>query len=104
MELDKTMKEYYSNTLDMANEELSKYTEQMEHQTSVLEHYQSLIELMGKSTDYKMIGKILAIPALLVTSLMWFVVKAMTALYGVCYGLLGIGLVQLIIGVFPNNF
>ena len=59
MELDKTMKEYYSNTLDMANEELSKYTEQMEHQTSVLEHYQSLIELMGKSTDYKMIGKIL---------------------------------------------
>jgi chromosome segregation ATPase len=31
MELDKTMKEYYSDTLDMANEELSKYTDQMEH-------------------------------------------------------------------------
>ena len=45
----------------------------------------------------KMIGKILAIPALLVTSLMWFVVKAMTALYGVCYGLLGIGLVAALI-------
>jgi hypothetical protein len=59
MELDKTMGEYYSNTLDMANEELSKYTDQMEHQTSVLEHYQSLIELMGKSNDYDMMGKVL---------------------------------------------
>jgi hypothetical protein len=27
MELDSTMKEYYSNTVDMANEELSKYTD-----------------------------------------------------------------------------
>lgn len=59
MELDKTMGEYYSNTLDMANEELSKYTDQMEHQTAVLEHYQSLLELMGKSNDYDMAGKIL---------------------------------------------
>ena len=41
----------------------------------------------------KMISKILALPALLVTSLMWIVVKAMTALYGLCYGVLGIGLV-----------
>lgn len=59
MELDDTMMEYYSNTIDMANEELSKYTDQIEHQTSVLEHYSSLIELMGKSSDYKMMGKVL---------------------------------------------
>lgn len=59
MELDNTMMDYYSNTIDMANEELSKYTDQIEHQTSVLEHYSSLIELMGKSNDYKMMGKVL---------------------------------------------
>lgn len=41
----------------------------------------------------KILGKLMAIPALLVTSLMWLVVKAMTAIYGVCYGLLGIGVV-----------
>ena len=59
IELDKQMKAYYGETLDAANEELSKYTEQMEHQTSVLEHYQTLLELMGKQNDYKMIGKVL---------------------------------------------
>ena len=59
IELDNTMMEYYSNTIDMANEELSKYTDQIEHQTSVLEHYSSLIELLGKSSDYKMMGKVL---------------------------------------------
>ena len=41
----------------------------------------------------KWIGKLLAIPVLLVTSLMWLVVKAMIAIYGLCYGLLGIGIV-----------
>lgn len=41
----------------------------------------------------RMISKLLAIPALLVTSLMWLVVKVMTTVYGLCYGLLGIGMV-----------
>lgn len=45
----------------------------------------------------KMLGKLLAIPALLVTSLVWLVVKAMTAIYGLCYGLLGIGIVAAMI-------
>ena len=45
----------------------------------------------------KMISKLLAIPALLVTSLMWLVVKAITAIYGLCYGLLGLGLVAALI-------
>lgn len=45
----------------------------------------------------KMLGKLLAIPALLTTSLVWLVVKAMTAIYGLCYGLLGIGAVTAMI-------
>ncbi len=45
----------------------------------------------------KMLGKLLAIPALLVTSLVWLVVKAMTAMYGLCYGLLGVGIVAAMI-------
>lgn len=45
----------------------------------------------------KMLGKLLAIPALLATSLMWLVVKAMIAIYGLCYGLLGIGVVAAMI-------
>ena len=38
----------------------------------------------------KWIGKLLAIPTLLITSLMWLVVKALATIYGLCYGLLGI--------------
>lgn len=45
----------------------------------------------------KMLGKLLAIPVLLVTSLVWLVVKAMTAMYGLCYGLLGVGIVTAMI-------
>lgn len=41
----------------------------------------------------KWIGKLLVIPVLLVISLAWLVVKAITALYGFCYGLIGIGIV-----------
>ena len=45
----------------------------------------------------KWIGKLLAIPTLLITSLMWLVVKALVAIYGLCYGLLGIGVVAAMI-------
>lgn len=45
----------------------------------------------------KMIGKILAIPALLITSMIWLIVKVMTVLYGLCYGLMGIGVVAALI-------
>lgn len=58
-ELDKAMQELYGETISAATEELAKYTEQMEHSTSVLDHYKSVIELMGKSNDYEMIGKVL---------------------------------------------
>lgn len=59
VELDKTMMNYYGETLAMAQEELAKYTEQMEHQTAVLDHYKSLMEILGKETDYNAIGIIL---------------------------------------------
>ena len=45
----------------------------------------------------KLIGKIIAIPLLVVTSLIWLVVKTMIALYGLCYGLLGIGVIAAMI-------
>lgn len=45
----------------------------------------------------KIIGKILAIPTLLITSMIWLIVKAVIAIYGLCYGLLGIGVVAALI-------
>lgn len=58
-DLDKQMVEYYGNTLDLAEEELSKYTDQMEHLTNVLDHYQSIMQLLGKETDYDSMGVLL---------------------------------------------
>ena len=58
-ELDKEMMHYYEDTLDAASEELSKYTDRMEHLTSVLGHYKNLIELINGEYDYESIGKIL---------------------------------------------
>lgn len=51
-DLDKEMLEYYGNTLDLAEDELSKYTDQMEHLTNVLDHYRSILSLLGRDTDY----------------------------------------------------
>ena len=45
----------------------------------------------------KLIGKILAIPAMLTVSAVWLIVKGLTAIYGLCYGLLGIGVVAAMI-------
>jgi hypothetical protein len=39
LELDKAMMEYYGETIAMAQEELAKYTAQMENHVAVLEHY-----------------------------------------------------------------
>lgn len=58
-ELDKTMMEYYGDTIAAAGEELAKFTDQMEHQSSVLEHYKAILELTGKETDYEAIGIVL---------------------------------------------
>ena len=59
LELDKAMKEYYSNTLSMAQDEISKYTDLIDNAASALEHYSSLMELFGKTTDYTSMGRIL---------------------------------------------
>ncbi len=45
----------------------------------------------------KWFGKFLAIPALVITSMLWLVVKALIAIYGLCYGLLGISVVAALI-------
>ena len=58
-ELDKTMKEYYGETLEMARDELSKYTDQLEQQTAILEHYKSMMEILGKQMDYESMNIIL---------------------------------------------
>lgn len=57
--LDKEMLEYYGNTIDLANDELSKYTDHMEHLTSVLDHYRSIITLLGKDKDYDKVLSVL---------------------------------------------
>lgn len=58
-DLDKEMLEYYGNTIDLANDELSKYTDHMEHLTSVLDHYRSIITLLGKDKDYNKVLSVL---------------------------------------------
>lgn len=58
-ELDDTMMNYYNDTLNKAQEELSEYTDRMEHQTSVLDHYRSLLDLTGQSQNFKAIGTVL---------------------------------------------
>lgn len=58
-DLDKEMLEYYGNAIDLANDELSKYTDHMEHLTSVLDHYRSIITLLGKDKDYDKVLSVL---------------------------------------------
>lgn len=45
----------------------------------------------------KWIGKLAVIPILLITSLMWLGAKVLVAIYGLCYGLLGLGVVAAMI-------
>lgn len=58
-DLNKEMLEYYGNTIDLANDELSKYTDHMEHLTNVLDHYRSIITLLGKDKDYDKVLSVL---------------------------------------------
>lgn len=45
----------------------------------------------------KWIGKLAVIPIMLITSLIWLAVKVLVAIYGLCYGLLGLGVVAAMI-------
>ena len=50
-ELEDTIINYYGNVLAKAQEEIGKYTDQMQHLNSVLEHYKTLMDLIGESTS-----------------------------------------------------
>ena len=52
-EKDEQWMEYYGNTLDLATEELSKYTDQIDFAIDKLEHFRKVQELSGSGTDYK---------------------------------------------------
>lgn len=58
-EIDEKMRTFYSDTLDLAIEQIDKYASALEHQTSVLEHYYNLITLINGEADYEKIGMIL---------------------------------------------
>ena len=58
-ELDKAMLHYYGDTLKAASEELSIYTDHMEHLTSVLGHYKDMVKLVNGEFDYVRVGTIL---------------------------------------------
>lgn len=57
--LDKEMLEYYTKAVDQANSELDKFTDGFQHMASILNHYKSVLDIMGKSTDYAKVGAIL---------------------------------------------
>ena len=58
-ELDDQMMHYYSDTLDLAQEEIDDMIDHMEHLTSVFDHYLNLMDLLGKSKDYEAMGNFL---------------------------------------------
>ena len=58
-EMDDAMVHYYGDTLEAAMDELSVYTDMIEHSNTVLDHYTNILEVLGKSTDYKKMGAIL---------------------------------------------
>jgi hypothetical protein len=53
------MMHYYGDTLEAAQEELSKYTDMMDQHVEVLEHYANVMDIIGKSADYESMGVIL---------------------------------------------
>ena len=58
-EYKKQLEELSENTLSLANEELEKHTEKFEKMTSVIDHYKTIVDLMGKGTNYSFIDKTL---------------------------------------------
>ena len=58
-QLDDSMIHYYGDTLAAAQEELSVYTDMMDHHNDTLDHYKNLLDLFGQSKDYEKMGLIL---------------------------------------------
>ena len=59
IDINDEMKDYYSNTLSNASDELAKFTEQIEHNIAIVENLQEILTLAGKETDYTAMGKVL---------------------------------------------
>ena len=58
-EYDNEMMEFYSNTLTKVNEEVTKYTDNMDAAVSALEHYKNIAKLAGREQDYSLMGAML---------------------------------------------
>ena len=58
--IDKQMLNYYADALAAAGEEVTKYTDRIEHLNGVLDHYRNIMSLMGKEKDYKKMGIVIA--------------------------------------------
>ena len=52
-------KELFGNTLDYWNEKLNKVNTAIENNAKILSHFQNILNLLGKSADYKALGQIL---------------------------------------------
>jgi hypothetical protein len=57
--LDKDMMEYYSNAISTAQEEFDTYINIIDSGIEKLEHYRSLLSLIGKDNNYKMVDTVL---------------------------------------------
>ena len=59
LEYDKIMKAFYGETIQQGQDELSKYTDRMNHSSEVLDHYINLMGILGKEKDYDAMGNLL---------------------------------------------
>jgi hypothetical protein len=50
---------YYGNTLAKGNEEIDKSVSKMDRSTGVFDHYIDLMEILGKSKDFDVMGTFL---------------------------------------------
>ena len=55
----KAMQEYYGEVMQMAIEEITIYTDEMDNLNSVLDHYSTILDLVGKQEDYATKKKVL---------------------------------------------
>lgn len=59
-ELDKTMREWYGETLKSAREELTRLTDVMDHENKVFSNYLEILKLTGNEQDYEKLAAVYA--------------------------------------------
>jgi hypothetical protein len=57
--LTKEILDYYGSVLKMTREELDKSVAHIDSIAGTLDHYKNLMDILGRSTDYEALGKIL---------------------------------------------